>query len=126
MKLRVYTLVTTSIAIFINSPPVHAGIPIGEQLDIQGNALNAVFKIQHLEPLILGIANLLLTLAGLTMFVCAAWSGIQWLTAGDPSNTQVARDRLTNCVLGLSIVAIAFAIQIIIQLFFGINIFPTG
>jgi len=128
--MKKYLLIATIFClIFIFSTnTVHgvAGIPLARELDIQGNSLNSVFKIQHLEPLILGIANLLLILAGLTMFVCIAWSGIQWLTSGDPTNTQVARDRLSNCILGISIVSIAFAIQIVIQTFFGINIFPTG
>lgn len=118
-------IVAAFVIALINLPIFADGIPLRDKALIEEPRIGASYNIQTLEPLILGIANILLVAAGLTMFVCTGWSGIQWLAAGDPNNTQIARDRLTNCVLGLAIVALAFAIQIIIQAFFGITIFPT-
>jgi len=54
--------------------------------------------------------------------------GIAWINAGgDPKAMQAARDRITNAMIGIVIVASAFAITVIVTTILGINIFgPFG
>ena len=81
------------------------------------------FSITSLGKFVGALTQLLFILAGVLVFVYLVWGGIQWLTSGgDSSSTQQARDRITAALIGLAIIAIAYAITLIIQAFFGITI----
>jgi len=45
------------------------------------------------------------------------------ISGGDKTNTQAARDRITMALVGLGIVAAAWALMKIIGYFFGIDVF---
>ena len=56
------------------------------------------------------------------MFVFLVWGGIQWLTSGgDSASTQKARDRITAALVGLAIIAIAYALVTIVGPWFGLT-----
>ncbi|MFC1646962.1 hypothetical protein ACFL1A_01630 [Patescibacteria group bacterium] len=51
--------------------------------------------------------------------------GISWVTsAGDKSKLEVARDKITNAIVGLIIVAGVWAIMTVIAPFLGFEAFP--
>ena len=79
--------------------------------------------ITNIGTLIQGIVQGALLIAALLVFLYLIWGGIQWITSGgDKSKTQEARDRITAALVGLAVVAAAWAIMLIIQYFFGISV----
>ena len=80
-------------------------------------------KITNIGTLIQGIVQGALLIAALLVFLYLIWGGIQWIASGgDKSKTQEARDRITAALVGLAVVAAAWAIMLIIQYFFGISV----
>jgi hypothetical protein len=69
-------------------------------------------------------ANLAIIIAAIMVFFYLLWGGISWLTSGgDKTKTEEAQKRITAAVIGLAIVASAWAIMNIIDTFFGIGLF---
>lgn len=80
-------------------------------------------KITNIGTLITGAVRGALLVAALLVFAYLIWGGIQWITSGgDKGKTQEARDRITAALVGLAVVASAWAVMLIIQYFFGISI----
>ncbi len=80
-------------------------------------------QITNIGTLIKGIVQGALLVAALLVFMYLIWGGIQWITSGgDKGKTQEARDRITAALVGLAVVASAWAIMLVVQYFFGINI----
>ena len=68
----------------------------------------------------IGIA---LILAGVMVFVYLVWGGIQWITSGgDKGKTEEARARITAALIGLAIVAAAWAVMQLVGYFFGLDL----
>jgi len=87
----------------------------------QGSAnLNKIANVGDLIGAAVGSAFLIAFLLVFTMLV---WGGIQWITSGgDKDNTQKARDRITHALVGLAVVAGAWALMKLVEFFFGISI----
>ncbi len=67
--------------------------------------------------------GVVLQIAGLATFGYLVFGGIEWITAGsDTKKIESARTRITNAITGLAIVASSWAIFILIDYFFGLNI----
>jgi len=63
-------------------------------------------------------------IAAILTFAFLVWGGIQWiLSGGDKTQTQAARDRITMALVGLAIVAAAWALMKVIGYFFGVDVF---
>lgn len=63
-------------------------------------------------------------IAAILTFAFLVWGGIQWiLSGGDKTQTQAARDRITMALVGLGIVAAAWALMKVIGYFFGVDVF---
>lgn len=93
-------------------------IPIQDQI----NQL-ATFKIQDdLGAYVSNIVGVFLTIAALAAFFFLVWGGIMWITAGgDKGKIEEARNRITQAVIGLTIVAVSWAIFLLLNYFFGLN-----
>lgn len=84
-------------------------------------------QITNIGTLIRGAVQGALLIAALLVFAYLIWGGIQWITSGgDKGKTQEARDRITNALVGLAVVASAWAVMLIIQYFFGISILDNN
>lgn len=80
-------------------------------------------QITNVGTLVKGAIQGALLIAALLVFVYLIMGGIQWITSGgDKQKTQEARDRITAALVGLGVVAAAWAVMLIIQYFFGISI----
>ncbi|KKU89222.1 MAG: hypothetical protein UY18_C0002G0035 [Microgenomates group bacterium GW2011_GWF2_47_9] len=80
-------------------------------------------QITNIGTLIKGAVQGALLIAALLVFAYLIWGGIQWITSGgDKGKTQEARDRITAALVGLAVVAAAWAVMLIIQYFFGISV----
>ena len=89
------------------------------------------FEIENLGTMISGAIAIALIVAGVLVFAFLVLGGIQWImSGGDKAKTEEARSRITAALVGLAIVAAAWAVMQLIQYFFGIDIenptIPTG
>jgi len=97
-------------------PPIIGGGTSGTTYDYThgGTALGAIIT-QLVGALF--IAGFLLTFFFLIM------GGFTWITAGgDKTKLEKARDQITNAIIGLIVVAAAYALASLIAHFFGLNL----
>ncbi|KKU34838.1 MAG: hypothetical protein UX85_C0008G0015 [Candidatus Beckwithbacteria bacterium GW2011_GWB1_47_15] len=80
--------------------------------------------IKDISKLLSGLIQVAMIIAAILTFAFLVWGGIQWiLSGGDKQQTQAARDRITMALVGLGIVAAAWALMKVIGFFFGIDVF---
>ena len=85
------------------------------------------YGITDLNLLISSGIKLAIILAAIITFAFLIWGGIEWITSGgDKAKYEAARNRITAALVGLAIVAAAWAIMVIVGKFLGINILNTG
>ena len=69
------------------------------------------------------IVNGVMVMSALLLLVYLLWGGISWISAGgDSSKIQAARDRITQAVIGIIVLAASIAIFMLLQGFLGISI----
>lgn len=79
-------------------------------------------KITDLGKLISSSVSVIIIVAGILIFVFLVWGGIEWLTSGgDKAHVENAQKRITNALIGLAIIAAAWALSQIITTFFGVQ-----
>lgn len=77
----------------------------------------------HLGEYVSRIVNVLLIIAAIASFVYLVLGGLQWITAGgDKGKIEEARNRITGALVGLAITAAAWAIFLLVDYFFGLNL----
>lgn len=100
------------------APTVYADIPVTPD--------SSVVKIQSeadLGTLISNGITVALSISGLLAFAFLIWGGIQWITSGgDKAQYEAARNRITYALVGLAIVAAAWAVMKLIGNFFGLDL----
>jgi len=65
----------------------------------------------------------ILLVASLATFIYLLYGGLQWITAGgDKGKIEEARNKITQGIVGLGIVASSWAIFQLVTYFFGIDI----
>jgi len=78
----------------------------------------------NLGDVVSSLLNIAYIVAGIFFLIQVVLGGISWINAGgDPKAMEAARGRITNAVIGLVIVAAAFAITLIFTTLLGVNIF---
>lgn len=92
-----------------------------------------VIKVTNIGTLLKGGLAFAMIAAALVAFVYLLWGGFQWITSGgDKAAVEAARLRISAALVGLVIIAAAWAIMLMIQYFFGVQILggaidlPTG
>lgn len=85
-------------------------------------------KILQIGQLVSALVGLAIIMAALLAFVYLVWGGIEWImSGGDKAGMEAARNRITAAFVGLIIVAAAWAITRLLEIFFGITILgPEG
>jgi len=103
---------------------VHAGTGIG-QLDTVN--LTPSFGFQTLGDAVNTLVTIIFFVAGLAAFLFILWGAVNYIMAGDDaSKTEAARKRITNAVVGLTLVALVYVIWLIAAQIFGIEGLLTG
>lgn len=63
-----------------------------------------------------------MVLAAIAAFAFMLWGAVEWITsAGDKSKMESARNKITNSVVGLVVLAAVVAIYTVLQQFLGLN-----
>lgn len=84
------------------------------------------FQVTSLMTLFTNILGWSIFFGALIVFFCLLFSGVQWMTAGgDTGSVQTAKSRLTTCLIGFAILACSYAIFLLVQYFFGLQIGQT-
>src|SRR3990167_4802784 len=83
----------------------------------------ATVKITDVGRLISGLIGVAMLLAALAVFIYLIWGGFEWITSGgDKAGVENARNKITAALIGLVIVASAWAIMRLVEFFFGITV----
>ncbi len=105
---------------------LQVSIPILSQLQNPANTGGGTI-ITNLGQYISNIVGIVLILASLVTFFYLAYGGLMWIMAGsDKGKLEEARSRITNAIMGLAIVAASWAIFLLVDYFFGLNIARNG
>jgi len=130
-----FTLCTLSFTLSVKAAPsptpsgvVSSGLnsDVNQALD-KATAFGNPFKYKDMGKLVSNGLSLGLTIASLLVLLYLLWGGIEWITsAGDKGKLENARNRITNAILGITIIAITFAIYLIIRTFLGLPVSISG
>ncbi|MCX6783830.1 MAG: hypothetical protein NT141_02060 [candidate division WWE3 bacterium] len=101
-----------------------SGKAFAESVFVTGNKATAVgLNISDTGLLVSTAIKALIGAAGLLFFVMLVWGGIQFVTSGgDKAQATAAKDRITHALIGIVIVAAAFAIATLLQNVLGIGV----
>jgi len=81
---------------------------------------SSTYGFDNLNQAISSVMNLVFFFALLLVLIYLVWGGIQWITAGgDKQGTEAARGKITGAIIGIIIVAVAFAIYNLLLTFIG-------
>lgn len=71
---------------------------------------------------IAAVVGFLLVIAAILAFIFLIIGGLQWITSGgDKAGMEAARNRITAAIVGLIIVAAAWAVMLLVGQFIGFN-----
>lgn len=69
------------------------------------------------------IAGGVMVIGALLVLIYLLWGGIAWITAaGDSNKVSAARDKITQAIIGLIVLAASLAIFMLVQSFLGVKI----
>jgi len=72
--------------------------------------------------LIGAILSFVMVIAALLLLLYMIWGGIEWVTSGgDKGKTESARNKITSAVIGMIILAAAFAVTNMVVYFLGFD-----
>ena len=91
-------------------------------VDIGSKLGPTFFGYKCIMDLVFRAVDFSIIMGGIGLFVFLVWGGVEWmLSAGDKTKVENAQKRITNALIGVAIVASAFAIWKLALIFFGIN-----
>ncbi len=71
---------------------------------------------QSLSSIVAWLYTMIVGISGLAAFVMIVWGGVQWMTsAGNPTKTSDAKDRIQKALLGLLLILASFLILQVIN-----------
>ena len=93
-------------------------------VDIQGQVTAGnFFGFTCIWNLVSNVVSTALILGVIIFFVFLVMGGIEWaLSAGDKAKVESAQKRITNALIGLTIIAASWAIFTLVLNFFGISL----
>jgi hypothetical protein len=120
--------ITVGLSSFVAAAQLAAGTALAA---INGGTINVSGKgyAANIGGVISSVMSFVMVLAALLVLMYLVWGGIEWITSGgDKGKTESARNKITAAVIGLIILAAAYAIFNLVIQFIGLdpsNIFGT-
>ena len=106
---------------------------IAATVDIAGKAQGVLPGATSSDPqtnfgnLLGGIMSGFMAIAAVMVLIYLLWGGIEWITSGgDKSKTEGARNKITNAITGLIVLAASTAIFMLMQSILEICILSFG
>jgi len=88
-----------------------------------GSASDVNLRFTNIPNVVKNGIQILVGVAGVIFFVMLVIGGIQYaMSGGDKAQAQAAKDRITNALIGIIIVAVAFALVSLISAILGVQI----
>jgi hypothetical protein len=82
------------------------------------------FSITDIADVIAAVILNLFAIAAVLLFLYLIWGGIQYVTSGGQKDQiTAAHSRITAALIGLSIIASGYAVMLLVNYFFGLDIF---
>jgi len=124
-----YFLLTATSAYAQNredGPPVYSDgqrvAPSGDSVIDIGAKVGDFFAFKCITELVFRMVDVAIIGSGILLLVYLVYGGMEWLTSGgDKAKLESARSKITNAIIGVTIIAAAFAIWKIALTFFGID-----
>lgn len=70
------------------------------------------------------LLGVVLVIGAILVFMFLIWGGLMWITSGgDKGKVETARNRITQAVIGLIVLAAAIAIYLVVANFLGLDVF---
>lgn len=102
-------------------------VDIANQAGVATGSVTSSIGITTLGRVVEIGSGLVLSIGGLAVFMYLILGGFNWLTAGgDKSKVEAARSMITNAIIGITILAAAFALYGIILKFVGVTTINVG
>lgn len=80
-------------------------------------------SVTSIGSVIAGVIGILIIVAAILAFLFLILGGLQWITSGgDKAGMEAARNKITAAIVGLIIVAAAWAVMFLVGQFIGFNI----
>lgn len=84
--------------------------------------VGSFFKITDVGSLISGALGATLIIAALAFIIYFVWGALNWLTAGgDKTQIEQARQRITQALIGLILVAASWAVYLLVFYVLGLG-----
>ena len=88
-----------------------------------GSANEVGLQFSNVATVVKNGITILVGVAGVIFFIMLLMGGIQYaMSGGDKAQAQAAKDRITNALIGIVIVAVAFALTQLLNAVLGVNI----
>lgn len=92
-----------------------------EEVDI-GSGVTDFFGFKCITEFVFNMVDVAIIISGIALLVYLVWGGVEWIiSGGDKAKVQSAQSRLTNALIGVTIVAASYAIWKLALTFFGID-----
>lgn len=76
----------------------------------------------NLGTMLTSLLTIVMAIAALAVFIYLIWGGIEWITAGgDKGKTESARNKITAAVIGIIVLAAAYAILLLVLQILGFS-----
>lgn len=117
-----FVLLASSIYL-LSSKTAHAATSGSFSVNIGDETQSRVAVNTDLGSFVSKSISAVILVSGLATFMYLVYGGIQWIMAGgDKGKLEEARAKITNGIIGLAIVASAWAVYLLLDYFFGIGI----
>lgn len=99
-------------------------------MESSGCTVDGVATLQCLAPLFVSIIRAVVAFGAVALFIMLLVSGFKLLSSGgDAKKLQEAQGSITQAIIGIAIMSVAYLIILMIQQFTGVNVttveFPT-
>ena len=120
---KILTRISTFIFLLLTSAPVALAAGGSFVINVDDQVKSRVAINEDLGTFVSRSFSAVILVAGLATFMYLVYGGINWITAGgDKGKLEEARNKITQAIVGLAIVASAWAVYLLVDYFFGIGI----
>lgn len=126
MKKLLFLVHTVMLTVLVATPALAAQVqaPAGGQSNTTFSIPRpSLFPDVRIGNIIAAVLGILLIVAAIAAFLFLILGGLQWITSGgDKAGLESARNKITSAIVGLIIVAAAWAIIILLGQFVGVDV----
>lgn len=106
---------------------IKEALAVVETIDLRATQPGGVKTTGTTGTLIASALQIIFIFAGLAVLVFIVWAAFDWITSGgDKEKVAGARRKITNAIIGLFLLALAYFIAALVSDLVGIPILTTG